>query len=126
MHEDPAERWTLQKLARIAGMSRSIFAQKFKATVGEPPMEYLLRWRMALASDRLVNSRDSIAVIALSLGYESESAFGKAFKRVMHCSPRHYDRDRRARPPARANDAPLSLGLANVDSRGGEARRAQT
>jgi AraC-like DNA-binding protein len=126
MHDEPAQRWTLQKLAQIAGMSRSIFAQKFKDTVGEPPMEYLLRWRMALARDRLVNSRDSISVIALSLGYESESAFGKAFKRVMGCSPRHYHRDRGASSPSRTNDASLPLGLVNVDSRGGDARRAQT
>ena len=73
-------RWTLQKLAQRAGMSRSIFALKFKETVGEPPMEYLTRWRMLLAGDRLVNSGDPISVIALSLGYESESAFSTAFK----------------------------------------------
>jgi AraC-like DNA-binding protein len=94
MHDDPAHRWTLQQLAQIAGMSRSIFAQKFKDTVGEPPMEYLLRWRMTLAGDKLVDSSDPISVIALSLGYESESAFGKAFKRVMGCSPRQYSRGR--------------------------------
>ena len=98
LHHDPAHRWTLQKLAQIAGMSRSIFAQKFKGTVGEPPMEYLLRWRMTLAGDKLVNSGDPISVIALSLGYESESAFGKAFKRVMGCSPRQYGRGRSPAP----------------------------
>jgi AraC-like DNA-binding protein len=53
-------------------------------------MEYLTRWRMLVASDRLENSDDSISVIASSLGYESESAFGKAFKRVMGCSPKQY------------------------------------
>ena len=55
-------------------------------------MEYLTRWRMLVAGDRLKNSDDSISVIALSLGYESESAFGKAFRRVMGCSPRQYSR----------------------------------
>ena len=101
MHDDPAHRWTLQELAQVAGMSRSIFAQKFKDTVGEPPMEYLVRWRMTLAADKLVNSSDPISVIALSLGYESESAFGKAFKRVMGCSPRQHNRESRlALPPA--------------------------
>jgi len=90
MHEDPAHSWTVQKLAERAGMSRSIFASSFKETVGESPMEYLTRWRMMLAGDRLQNSDDPISVIALSLGYESESAFGKAFKRVMGCSPRQY------------------------------------
>ena len=94
MHDDPAHRWTLEKLAKRAGMSRSTFAQKFKSTVGASPMEYLTRWRMLLAGDKLVNSSDSISVIALSLGYESESAFSTAFKRVMSCSPRQYSRGR--------------------------------
>ena len=92
IHADPAHRWTLQELAERAGMSRSIFAQKFKEKVGETPMEYLTRWRMLLAGDKLANSSDSISVIALSLGYESESAFSTAFKRVMGCSPRQYSR----------------------------------
>jgi AraC-like DNA-binding protein len=82
MHDGPAHRWTLQKLTERAGMSRSIFALKFKATVGTSPMEYLTRWRMLLAGDKLTNSDDPISVIALSLGYESESAFSKAFKRI--------------------------------------------
>ena len=90
MHDNPGHPWTLQKLAERAGMSRSIFALRFKETVGATPMEYLTRWRMLLAGDRLKNSDDSISGIALSLGYESESAFGKAFKRVMGCSPRQY------------------------------------
>jgi AraC-like DNA-binding protein len=67
---------------------------RFKQTVGESPMEYLTRWRMLLAGDRLVNSDDPISVISLSLGYESESAFSTAFKRVMGCSPRQYSRGR--------------------------------
>lgn len=92
MHDDPAHRWTLQNLAERAGMSRSIFALKFKAMVGKSPMEYLTRWRMLLAGDRLTNSDDPISVIALSLGYESESAFSKAFRRAMGCSPRQHRR----------------------------------
>jgi AraC-like DNA-binding protein len=92
MHDDPAHRWTLQELAERVGMSRSTFALKFKETVGASPMEYLARWRMLLAGDRLANSGDPVSVIALSLGYESESAFSTAFKRVMGCSPRQYGR----------------------------------
>jgi len=92
VHDDPAHRWTLQELAERAGMSRSTFALRFKETVGASPMEYLTRWRMLLAGDRLANSSDPISVIALSLGYESESAFSTAFKRVMGCSPRQYSR----------------------------------
>jgi len=92
MHDDPGHPWTLQKLAERVGMSRSIFALKFKETVGATPMEYLTRWRMLLAGDRLKTSGDSLSAIALSLGYESDSAFGKAFRRVMGCSPRQYSR----------------------------------
>jgi AraC-like DNA-binding protein len=98
MHGDPAHRWTLQELAERVGMSRSTFALKFKETVGTSPMEYLTRWRMLVAGDRLVNSGDPLSVIALSLGYESESAFSTAFKRVMGCSPRQYSRGRRSGP----------------------------
>jgi len=90
MHESPAHRWTLQELAERAGLSRSTFALRFKETVGAAPMEYLTRWRMLLAADRLENSSDSVSVIAVSLGYESESAFSTAFKKVMGCSPRQY------------------------------------
>jgi len=92
IHEDPAHRWTLQELAAHAGMSRSSFAQRFRETVGTPAMDYLTRWRMLLASDRLETSADPISVIAPSLGYESESAFSTAFKRIMGCSPRQYGR----------------------------------
>jgi len=92
MHSDPAHHWTVQELAKHAGMSRSTFAVKFKETVGASPIEYLARWRMLVAGDRLVNSSDPVSAIALSLGYESESAFSTAFKRVMGCSPRQYSR----------------------------------
>jgi len=94
IHEDPAYRWTLKELGGRAGMSRSTFALKFKKSAGETPIEYLTRWRMLLAGDRLENSNDPISIIALSLGYESESAFSTAFKRVMGCTPRQYGRGR--------------------------------
>lgn len=92
MHNDPGYPWTLQVLAERVGMSRSVFALRFRETVGTTPMEYLTRWRMLLAADRLKNSSDGLSAIAQSLGYESESAFGKAFRRVMGCSPRRYTR----------------------------------
>ncbi len=100
MHDDPGHRWTLQELAGRVGMSRSIFALRFKETVGETPMEYLTRWRMLLAGDRLKTLDEPISDIALSLGYESESAFGKAFKRVMGCSPGQYSRRSHLAPPS--------------------------
>lgn len=97
MHGDLARRWTLQTLANLAGMSRSSFAAKFTATVGEPAMEYLTRWRMLVAADRLTKAGSSISALAPMLGYESESAFGAAFKRVMGYSPRQF-----VGPPVRA------------------------
>ncbi len=97
MHNDPGHPWTLQSLAERVGMSRSVFALRFRETVGTTPMEYLTRWRMLLAADRLKNSSDGLSTIAQSLGYESESAFGKAFRRVMGCSPRQYTRPVHAR-----------------------------
>jgi AraC-like DNA-binding protein len=108
MHDDPAHRWTIQELAERVGMSRSIFALRFKETVGATPMEYLTRWRMLLAGDRLNISDDSISVIALSLGYESESAFNKAFRRGMGCSPRQYSRGCDPAPPSHRERRPLA------------------
>ena len=98
MHEDPARRWTLQSLADRAGMSRTSFTLRFRETAGTSPMEYLTRWRMLLAGERLENSKDSVSAIALSLGYESESAFSTAFKRVMGCSPRQHSQKRKTAP----------------------------
>lgn len=92
VHATPGRRWTLQTLAAQAAMSRTTFAVRFKETVGLSPMEYLTRWRMMLAADRLIHSRDSVSEIGLALGYESEKSFSTAFKRVMNCSPRRYAR----------------------------------
>ena len=92
MHDKPGHPWTLQTLAERSGMSRSSFAVRFKETVGTTPMEYLTRWRMLLAGDRLKSSAEPVSAIAASLGYDSESAFGKAFRRTMGCSPRQHSR----------------------------------
>jgi AraC-like DNA-binding protein len=95
IHVDPAHRWTVQELAHCAGMSRSIFAIRFKETVGTSPMGYLTRWRVMLAAERLTNSDEPVSAIAISMGYESQSAFRKAFKNVMGCSPREYTNTRK-------------------------------
>ncbi len=92
MHADPAYRWTLAELANRAGLSRSIFAQRFRERVGETPIGYLTRWRMMLARDRLTAGREPIGTIARALGYESENAFNTAFRRVIGCTPRRYAR----------------------------------
>jgi AraC-like DNA-binding protein len=112
MHAEPAHRWTLQALAERAGMSRTSFTVKFKQTVGASPMEYLTRWRMLVAGDRLTHSADPVSAISLSLGYESESAFGTAFKRVMGCSPRRYSRGGAANVQAQVDIESVSaIGL---------------
>lgn len=90
MHSEPGKRWTLASLAQEAGMSRSSFAAHFKARVGMPALEYLTLWRMLIAADRLAKGREKISALATALGYESESAFGAAFKRVMGFAPRQY------------------------------------
>jgi AraC-like DNA-binding protein len=90
MHREPAQRWTLRDMARVAGMSRSSFAIHFKVKVGESPMDYLTHWRMILAADRLANGGMTIASVAPMVGYESESAFGAAFRRVIGHSPRRF------------------------------------
>ncbi|UUE11275.1 AraC family transcriptional regulator [Dickeya zeae] len=87
MHQNPENKWTLNMLAVQAGMSRAAFAKHFKQTVGISPIEYLTQWRMVLACGRLQNSKDSISRISTELGYESESAFRKAFKRVIGSAP---------------------------------------
>ena len=92
MHADPAHRWTLAELASRGGLSRSIFAQRFRERVGETPIGYLARWRMMLARNRLTDGRDPLGTIANSLGYESDNAFNTAFRRVIGCSPRRYAR----------------------------------
>jgi AraC-like DNA-binding protein len=106
VHADPAHPWTVQELAARAGMSRSVFALRFKETVGSTPMEYLTRWRMLKASQRLETSRESISEIALSLGYESASAFRRAFRGVMGCSPREYGARGARRGPNGAGGEP--------------------
>jgi AraC-like DNA-binding protein len=93
IHDDPAHRWTVEELASHAAMSRSTFALRFKQKVGAAPMDYLTRWRMTLAGDRLEHSNEPVSAIARSLGYDSESAFSTAFKRVMGRAPRRYARN---------------------------------
>ncbi|QMV53849.1 AraC family transcriptional regulator [Ewingella americana] len=90
MHAEPEKRWSVQQLADVAGVSRSTFALNFKQKVGFGPLEYLLRWRMQLASRRLAVGNVTVSAVAQSLGYDSDSAFSNAFKRVMLCSPREY------------------------------------
>lgn len=92
MHHNYAQRWTLDQLATAAGVSRSKLADRFKSQVGISPMEYLSRWRMEIARELLENGESSISKVAQLVGYESESAFSTAFKRVLNHRPGHFIR----------------------------------
>lgn len=95
MHARPAADWTVESLATVAGLSRSGFAVRFHALVGEPPLQYLARWRMTKAAELLRDGRQSIAAVAEHMGYESEAAFHRAFKRWRGTAPGAYRRARR-------------------------------
>jgi AraC-like DNA-binding protein len=87
LHENPARDWTLEALAQEAALSRSAFAERFTEFVGHPPMQYLTNWRMQLATNYLRNGTESVAAIANRVGYESEAAFSRAFKKVVGLPP---------------------------------------
>jgi AraC-like DNA-binding protein len=87
LHERPMEAWTAEALALEVGMSRSVFAERFASLVGQPPMQYLTLWRMHLAALHLREGRGSVAQIGFAIGYESEAAFSRAFKRQFGASP---------------------------------------
>lgn len=87
VHRDPAQPWSVASLARETAMSRSAFAARFTELVGEPVMRYVTRWRMQVALDRLRSDDVPVAVLAADLGYVSEAAFSRAFKRMVGISP---------------------------------------
>lgn len=91
VHEEPGADWTVERLAERCGMSRSVFAERFRTVVGSGPMEYVTRWRMVVAGERL-RGGESVGEVSRALGYGAESAFGKAFRRVMRVSPREWKR----------------------------------
>lgn len=97
MHGRPAEPWTLDLLAREVGLSRSVFAERFGQVMGSPAMQYLSNWRLQLAAKLLEQQRLSIAQAAAEVGYESEAAFNRAFKKQVGVPPGAW---RRARMPA--------------------------
>jgi AraC-like DNA-binding protein len=90
LHSAPAHPWTVAELAGAGGVSRSTLAARFKRTVGCPPLDYLRRWRIELAAQRLRTGTETLAVIARAVGYGSESALSTAFKEVTGSSPRAY------------------------------------
>jgi AraC-like DNA-binding protein len=87
LHARPTEGWTAESLALEVGMSRSVFAERFTSLVGQPPIYYLTLWRMHVAAQHLREGHGSVAQIAFQVGYESEAAFSRAFKREFGTSP---------------------------------------
>ncbi len=102
LHQDPARSWTLDELARAAGTSRSVLAERFQHLVGTSPIQYLTQWRMLLASNLLCRSNASLASIAHEVGYQTDTAFSRAFRREFGTPPAAWRRGRAARPPVAA------------------------
>jgi AraC-like DNA-binding protein len=97
IHREPAESWTVAGLAKLAGVSRSVFAARFNQLLGEAPLAYVARWRIQLGARLLETTDDSVLQIAQKVGYESEAAFNRAFKREFELPPARYRRERAQR-----------------------------
>jgi AraC-like DNA-binding protein len=101
IHREPARAWTVASLARELAMSRSAFAARFTQLVDEPAMQYLTHWRMQLAHHALATEGATVGELAGRLGYQSEAAFARAFKRVMGVAPGVVKRGGQPQPAAR-------------------------
>ncbi|MDM0110993.1 AraC family transcriptional regulator [Variovorax sp. J22R133] len=94
MHQEPARDWTIDELGRRVGLSRSALHERFTQLVGMPPMQYLAQWRMQAGARMLLETRATVASIALDVGYDSEAAFARAFKRLVGKPPGVWRRER--------------------------------
>lgn len=108
LHKEPAHPWTIAELAKRTGLSRTRLAERFRHFLGESPMAYLAQWRLKLGAEILRSTEDSVAEVADAVGYGSEAAFNRAFKREYDCPPAQFRRDHKGaaqRPQARARHA---------------------
>jgi AraC-like DNA-binding protein len=105
MHRNPAHPWTIAALAKEAGVSRSVLAERFRYFLNEPPMAYLTRWRLQLGAQMLSSTSHSVAQIAAEVGYESEAAFNRAFKREFGAPPARFRNQSRVTPKGMASRA---------------------
>jgi len=96
LHRYPARPWTIEGLARESALSRSALAERFTQFVGRPPMTYLAEWRMQLAASQLLTSTETVAAVANRVGYDSEAAFSRAFKKSVGSPPSEWRRQRLA------------------------------
>ena len=94
LHEQPARDWTIDELGHRVGLSRSALHERFVQLLGVAPMQYLAQWRMQTAARLLLETRSTVAAIALDVGYDSEAAFARAFKRVVGKPPASWRRER--------------------------------
>jgi AraC-like DNA-binding protein len=92
LHARPEQDWTIEKLGKDVGLSRSVLAERFADLVGMPPMQYLAKWRMQMASRLLNGGNTNIATVAAEIGYASEAAFSRAFKKMVGVSPSDWRR----------------------------------
>jgi transcriptional regulator GlxA family with amidase domain len=104
IHGAPERPWTVETLASACGTSRSVMGERFARFLGEPPLTYLTRWRLQLAARQLERSDAPVAEVAASVGYRSEAAFNRAFKRELDVPPARYRRERRTAADDRADD----------------------
>ncbi len=95
VHENPARNWTIEELARETGVSRSVLAARFMRLVGCPPMQYLTRWRVQLAARLLTDGLAKVSAVGRDVGYKSDAAFSRSFKRVAGVSPAEWRDGRR-------------------------------
>ena len=98
LHQEPAYAWTVDELAKQVGLSRSALADRFVELLGQPPMQYLTRWRLSLAAQQLLSGGRALAQIAEGVGYDSEAAFNRAFKREFGVPPATWRKSDRAVP----------------------------
>ena len=98
LHAQPAHAWTVDELARKVGLSRSALAQRFTDLLGQPPMQYLARWRLQIAAQELLTGRKPLAAVAAQVGYDSEAAFNRAFKREFGMPPAGWRKNRSRAP----------------------------
>jgi AraC-like DNA-binding protein len=96
LHKEPADPWTISNLARRVGLSRTRLAERFRHFLGESPMAYLTQWRLKLGAEILQSTEDSVAQVAAAVGYGSEAAFNRAFKREFDCPPAQFRRKHKA------------------------------
>ena len=116
LHERPAQDWTLERLGEECGLSRSVLYERFVQFLSLPPMQYLGQWRMQLAAGRLRDSDAKVIEIALDVGYESEAAFSRAFKRMVGVTPGEWRRAHLAPSGRRPDPEPRPAGRKEIDA----------